>query len=117
MGETFGRDLIRGAHLPPVPDLQRTPVQSADATRAIPPRDTGGEREFPGSMPVGPVRLNLAADLPHPVAAGTRPRVLVMEQRDESLSCRQQLASARQGVTGAAHTDVYQIRLRRARVR
>jgi hypothetical protein len=67
-------------------------------------------------MPVGSVRLNLAADLPHPVADGTRPRVLVMEQRDESLSCRQQLASSRQRVSGPPRADVYQIRPRRARV-
>jgi hypothetical protein len=68
-------------------------------------------------MPVGPVRLNLAADLPHPVAEGTRPRVFVMEQRDESLGCRQQFAGARQRVTSAPRADVYPIRLRRARVR
>ena len=30
--EAFGRDLVCGAHLPPVPDPQRAPVQPADAT-------------------------------------------------------------------------------------
>jgi hypothetical protein len=88
MGDAFGRDLVRIAHLPPIPDPQRTPVQAADAARAVPPRDAGGEGEFRGSMPVGPVRLHLAADLSHPVSESTRGRVLVMEQPDEALSCR-----------------------------
>jgi hypothetical protein len=55
---------------------------------------------------------HLAADLPHPVGEGTCRGVLVMEQRDESLRRRQQLAGARQRVTGVPCADVCQIRLR-----
>jgi hypothetical protein len=55
-------------------------------------------------MPVGPVRLYLTTDLPHPVDEGTRPRVLVMEQHDEALSCCYQLASARQRVISIPRT-------------
>src|ERR1700733_6509404 len=61
----LGRNLVGGAHLPPVPNSQRTPVQPADTARAVAPCDTGGESEFLGSMPVSPVRFHLAADLLH----------------------------------------------------
>jgi hypothetical protein len=53
-------------------------------------RPSGRGDPIPGVLdaaPAGP-----ANGLPHPVAESTRPRVLVMEQRDESLGCRQQLA-------------------------
>src|SRR6202042_3570643 len=61
----LGRNLVRGAHLPPVPNSQRTPVQPADTARAVPPCDAGGEREFLRGVPVGPVRFHLAPDLLH----------------------------------------------------
>src|SRR5690348_3072866 len=95
VAETLGGDLIRGVHLPPVPDPQRAPVQPADAPRTVPPGDPGGERQLFGSVPVGPVRRYLGEDLTHPDADGTRLRVLAMEQRDEALGLRQQLAMGR----------------------
>src|ERR1700733_6086984 len=65
MRGALGRNLVGGAHLPPVPDSQCTPVQPADTARAVPPCDTGGEREFLRSMPVGPVLFHLTADPLH----------------------------------------------------
>jgi hypothetical protein len=57
-------------------------------------------------VPVGPVRRYLGEDLTHPDADGTRLRVLGMEQRDEALGRRQQLAMDRRRVvisrTGAS---------------
>jgi hypothetical protein len=54
------------------------------------------------------------ADLPHPVGESTRRRVLLMEQRDEALSRRQQLVSARKRVASIPYADACQVRPRRA---
>jgi hypothetical protein len=85
VGERLGGDLLGAGHVPPVAHAQAAPVQPADAAARVAPCHAGAEGELGGGVRVGPVPLDLGADLVDPRLQGPGGRDLGVVEAQELL--------------------------------